>query len=232
MRVIRMTDNYYRLEDNPAKSGELGRMSEELDELAAVQIELNRAERDRDGRAYLLLCDQHSITPDNEELYAQGQEEMRLEREGMSEEEVAEIGGLENVVRQEEIVIDDSRFGDVTRSYLGTENIREQVNLRTKDSEEYARWIVESYLDSTARQRGYGVKVHMGALYFEKIPKRGRYRTEYSIGFEEDHDDADKTNPAEYQRDQLDVLRGLVSQKLPAANVVVRDNCLYVFPKQ
>jgi len=215
------------------------------EEMQALDVERIKALEDRDGPAYAHLCDELGIVDhEDSELYELGLfESRRVEPSGEFEED---FGELEQVVKAEDIVIDDKRFGDVTRSYLAPNNCRAQGNLKTDNHVKYADWIASAFLDSTQRQNGYGVRVdsssgvssgrmrrvYMGALFYERLNGRGRYGTEYSSGFEEDHDDMDRTKPEDYQNDQLELLRGLVSQRLPDANVVIRDKRLYVFKRE
>jgi len=192
---------------------------------------------------YSYLCDELGVEPEDLAAYERGLLENRMNRKGSLVEINEEAGGLEEVVK--EAVVDESKFGDVTRSYLSIEHCRDQGNLKTDSVQQYASWIASAFLDFIQRQNGYGVRIDsrsgvssgrmnrvwMDALFYEKVVGRGRYKTEYSVGFDEAHDDTDKTKPEDYRQEQLDLLKDLVAKQLPDVNVVVKGNCLYVFKK-
>lgn len=195
-----------------------------------------------DYAAYATLCDECGII-DDEAAYERG----CADRRGLTPVHELMEDGLEGVVKQEEIVIDDKKFGDtVARSFERGVNSRQIGNLKTNKPKEYAAWIIGAFLDSTQRHKGYGVKVesssgissgrmrrvYMGALFHERLSGKERYMTEYSTGFDEDHDDMDKTDHNNYRNEQLELLKSLVSQTLPNAHVVIRGKSLYVFKKE
>jgi len=213
------------------------------EEMQALDEQRRNALEQGDYRSYAYLCDQLGFDPEDELAYERGIMESEIERRGDLEEPSEDVGGLEEVVK--EVVIDNSKFKEVRRSYLSGEHLREQGNLKTDSLANYSNWIADAFLDFTQRQNGYGLRVEsssgvssgrmnrvwMNALFYERIAGRGRYRTEYSAGFDESHDDMDKTRHEDYRQEQLNLLKELVLRRVPDANVVVKGNCLYVFKK-
>jgi hypothetical protein len=217
------------------------------EEMQALDSQRIAALEQGDYRAYTFLCDQLGLTPEDEVAYERGRMESQMERQGELEEPLVDAGGLEEVVGKSTIpIIDDSKFTQVTRSYVSGNCLRGIGNLKTGDAETYSDWIASAFLDFSEGHKGYGVRVEsssginsgvrrqlsFSARFLEKMVGRGIYKTEFVTGFEEDHDDMDKTQPKDYQIEQLESLRALVSKKLPNANVVVQGDFLYVFKKE